>query len=417
MLEIEQQVSISRAFHPGENPEHVRDDGDVLPRTCMARMAVSACADCIYYNEYSETANQDKICSERNLIDVVSRQGLEMDDVLLVSVTANGIGFYDELTDDKVTINEFGGYEQTKGYNAFFARSSEKKALAGRLADCGFVAIDFEDKDGEQVNGFIHITRTNMQGIGSESFGVGDEKHHFVREALLQAAEHYGVEVADMKLNLAAAIDKLVYKFKSTDELTAEQNMDKLFAGWFDMGLLQNTANPNWQRGDEINPDDVWEADYHAMCEHLLKTSGVEESNIDLSSVLNPGDSSLGHASNAAGKHGKRPEARDLYLVSTSRQMNNFNKAAELMLMGEIANLPLEKGLPKIDEDPFVSLYEVRMGHASPPKELWDTPENREAAQAQGLHPMTYWLIGSEVPSDPVLSELYDEWVLSIIKL
>lgn len=306
---------ISRAFETGENPDNIRAAGDVLPRTCIQRMGVSACQECVYYQEYPADAAEAKVCSERNLAEILREQDIAPEDTLLVSVTANGVGFLDSLRPDEVSTNEFGQYGQVKGYNAFFARRSEKEVLGSRLADCGHVAIEFDLPDGDQGFGFIHMTRTNMQGKGAETFGDGEEKQHYVAYALSQAAEHYGVAVADMRIKLTAAIDKLVYTFKPTDDATAEQMMDKAFAGWFDMGLLHNTAHPDWQRGDPIDPTDVWNADYHAMCEHLLSTSGVRAENIDMTEIVNPGIVESGHASNVAGKHGKRPEARDLYLV------------------------------------------------------------------------------------------------------
>lgn len=312
----ETSVYISRAFKPGENPEHIRASGDVLPRTCIARMGVTACNECVYYQEYPAGAAEAKVCSERNLISILAERQIEPSEALLVSVTANGVGYYDSVDKKEITINEFGGYEQVKGYNAFFAREEEKKAIGSRLADCGHVAIEFDDSESKPVRGFIHITRTNMQGVGAETFGEGDEKTNFVAFALRQAAKHYGVRVEDMRIKLTAAIDKLMYTFKDEDGMSAEQVMDKLFAGWFDMGLLHNTSKPDWERGDAIDPDDVWYADYHGMCEHLLKNSGVPMNQIDLSEIVNPGVIESGHASNAAGKHGKRPEARDLYIVS-----------------------------------------------------------------------------------------------------
>lgn len=63
------------------------------------------------------------------------------------------------------------------------------------------------------------------------------------------------------------------------------------------------------------------------------------------------------------------------------------------------------------DQDLFVTLYELHMGHPAPPRELWDTPAIREVAEAEGHHPMTYWLMGSEVPADPEQLALYDDWM------
>lgn len=94
----------------------------------------------------------------------------------------------------------------------------------------------------------------------------------------------------------------------------------------------------------------------------------------------------------------------------------SFNKAAEYLLVDLITRLPLEAGMPKIDEDPFVALYEVGMGHSAPPRELWDTPEVRVAAKAEGLHPMAWWLAGDSVPSEPDLADLYDKWMREVHK-
>jgi hypothetical protein len=67
--------------------------------------------------------------------------------------------------------------------------------------------------------------------------------------------------------------------------------------------------------------------------------------------------------------------------------------------------------MPLIDPlDPFVSVYEIDSGEKAPPRDLWNTEENREAAESEGIHPMAYWLMGSEIPSDPELFKLYDDW-------
>ena len=71
--------------------------------------------------------------------------------------------------------------------------------------------------------------------------------------------------------------------------------------------------------------------------------------------------------------------------------------------------------MPRIDpDDPFVSAYEIQVGHTAPPRELWNTEENLASAKADGYHPMAYWLMGSDMPDDPELSRLYSDWMRQV---
>lgn len=327
---LETRVFISRAFQQGENPENIPAAGDTLTRTCVIdkmgkeaweTLGAGACRNCIYYENYPEDAEEAKQCSERNLITILEDQDIEPANFLMVSVTENGVGFYDTIDATKVKKNEFGNYEQIAGYNAFFARKSEKTAVGSRLADCGHWEIEATLPDGDLAFGFVHSTRTNMQGEGAETFYDGDTKVNYLAHVINEFTSHYGVEPGDVRIKLTAAIDKLVYSFKPDEGKgwsTAEEAMDGNFAGWFDNGLLNNMTNPNWKRGDPIQPTDVWHGNYHGMLEHMIARTSVPTENIDMTEILNPGIIESGHASNVAGKHGKRPEARDLYVVKVA---------------------------------------------------------------------------------------------------
>ncbi len=90
-----------------------------------------------------------------------------------------------------------------------------------------------------------------------------------------------------------------------------------------------------------------------------------------------------------------------------------FNLEAEFEVISRVIALPNESEIPvwpKMDLDPFVTLYELRMGHSAPPRELWDTDENRESAAEEGCHPMTYWLMASTSSQD-LQHPAYKAWI------
>jgi len=229
----------------------------------------------------------------------------------MVGVTADGVGFYDQLESygDAVKTNSV-GIRELPGYNAFFAKASENTVLGARLADCGFAAIEFKDGEGEDVVGFVHLTRPNLQGETKLGFDVVGHSagsfEYFVHEAL----EHYGGNISSVNVHLIAAI-----KGENFHHTFNDKGPEELFPGWFDQGLLLNKTNPNWKQGDAIDPNDVWQPQYREMVRWQIMRSSIAPEQLSEEGMIDPADLELGHASNHAGAHGKMPDARDAYLV------------------------------------------------------------------------------------------------------
>lgn len=330
---------VSTAFVPGENPDNVPQDGNVLDRLCTMRATLelgkTSCEGCVFFDPEAETA-EERLCAHQNLRTVLAEQGLEPKDVLMVGLTGDGIGFYDELkADGKISEHRY-GWGMIAGYNAMFARASEIRGLGGRAADCSVVKGSAPLPDGDTLMLLLHLTRDNIEGDGALSYGVNGDQS-YIQAALAAGAEKYGIAVSNFELEQVAKIDQLDYTFKAGTvktkagdavQVDAEGMMDARFKGWFDQGLLHNTSKPDWKRGDPIEPTDVWVADYQAMTEHVIKNSGVPLENIDTEHAINPGDVTSGHASNAAANdpkraaYRKRPDARDLYLVTAREKIS-----------------------------------------------------------------------------------------------
>ena len=323
---------ISTAFQPGDNPENLLQHGNVLERLeplhIQGFLGESATRGGAEAPIYEQMLRERGLVADQNLLEVLAEQNVEPAETLMVSFTGDGIGFYDELKkNDKITSHQ-SGWEMIAGYNAMFARASERKALGGRAADCSVVKGWASLPDGDTVMLLLHLTRDNIEGDGALSYG-DNQNQSYIQAALEAGSKYYGIDVEDFHLEQMAKIDTLNYKFADgkvkvggqEKQLTAEQMMDFRFRGWFDQGMLHNVSNPDWKRGDPILPTDQWVADYQQMTEHVIRNSGALSDNINVANAINPGDIQSGHASNAAANdparatYGKRPDARDAYLV------------------------------------------------------------------------------------------------------
>ncbi len=80
------------------------------------------------------------------------------------------------------------GWRELPGFNAFFAREGEEKALGRRLADCADVNFEFQDREGNPVFGFEHGTRTNMFGSSEYRFENSDGEKVSFTEYLMEQA-------------------------------------------------------------------------------------------------------------------------------------------------------------------------------------------------------------------------------------
>ncbi len=307
-------AAISRSRQPVPEGEPYSQElltGDVLRRTCPVVGNEACKAACQAPAGYD---NFEKLCSDHNLrqaVDALVPSGLE---TLMVSVTGNEIGFADELPgyrDAGLVSRNSQGIEEIAGYNAFFARSSDKVALGSRLADCGYVTLDFQDKDGEQVIGFMHLTRPHMQGESALQFEVDGKPAGAFEYFIDQALKHYGADLDTVKARVVAATTSKNFHqtFKSAE------HMEERFAGWLEQGFLHNLSNPDWQPGDPVLQSDDWTADYKEMVIWQVLRAGLKPEQLEVEGSIDPRDLELGHASHSAAVHELIPHARDLYVT------------------------------------------------------------------------------------------------------
>lgn len=254
-----------------------------------------------------------RACADLNLRTALEDLDLKPEEVLMVGVTANNVGFADSLDEyEKLSENPY-GWRELPGFNAFFARESEEKAIGRRLADCADINFELKDKDGDTVFGFEHGTRTNMFGSDEYLFEKNGKKMSFTEYTLSQALEHYGTDPSTVHINLAAAIQG--HNF--TKHFDSREKMEEHLPGWYDDGYVVNVSNPSWQPEDPVIAEDTWEADTRDMIIRDIKEAmlslGIPEENFSMEGIIDPGDSQGVHSSHQnASEYG---DTRDLYIT------------------------------------------------------------------------------------------------------
>jgi len=235
--------------------------GEACKAACLLAEAWQQFDDDTTSREQVTEAMNDRTCADINLHLSLQGLGLRPEEVLMIGVTGNDVGFADKLDEyDKLSDNPY-GWRELPGYNAFFARQGEVEALGRRLADCGDVNFEFKDREGKPVFEFEHGTRTDMFGSNQYAFEKDGEKMSFTEYSLREAIEHYGAEPASIHIKLAAAIQG--HNF--VKHFDGREKMEEHIPGWYDDGFVKNISNPTWQSGDPMKLEDTWHADSRGM--------------------------------------------------------------------------------------------------------------------------------------------------------
>ncbi len=285
-------VAVSRMRMPGLGATRQRLAGSVSRGTCARAMGTKDCAKfgCQAPQHYD---NDAKDCSNRNMRAVFDELGLQARQMLVVGTRSDSVGYYDRCYPSR----RAGGFWETdRDYAAFFARQSDGIAIATHMADCGFVAVEFAG-----VFGFMHLTRLNMSLPAAR---------HFLHHAL----GHYGARLEEVKLRLISGITGPNFPQHFADEPGCRP--DDRFPGWFAKGLLRNRTRPDWLPVDPVDPADVWEVDNREMMRRMLLDTGIDESQLVLEEVIDPGDLAQGHASHSWGARGVIDPGRDAYVIA-----------------------------------------------------------------------------------------------------
>lgn len=310
-----ESIAVITRLNPTEsNPEHV---GNVLRRTCSA-LGEQACQKTCALREAAEYVRSSKDqCADYNLKEGLEALGIDPKDVLMVGVTANEVGFGDELDSyrEAGTLKDNpDGWQELPGFNAFFARAEEVPAIGSRLADCAHFEFEFKDRDGKTVIGFEHGTRPNMAGSGAYKFEVDGEPASYTHHVLDQAIRHYGADPESFQIRLSSSIrpENFIKHFDS------EEKMEGHIPGWYESGFATNASNPEWKPGDLMNPEDDWYADARGMILHdideAMEQLGIPKEQFIAEDMLDPADTDGEYSSfQNKGTHG---DYRDLYLIA-----------------------------------------------------------------------------------------------------
>jgi hypothetical protein len=310
--------------------------GNVLRRLC--KLGGEACAkECQLHRGLIDLAQAsiDAKCADDNLVQVINELGTRPERVFMVGVTADNIGFADEVdtNPDKYPykINPNTGVKELVGFNAFFAREGdtvagdELDALGRRLADCGDINIEFTDQHGKKVMGFMHMTKPNLQGEGAVKYEYDGQEVGSFEYFLRTAVEHYGADLSSVEIRVAAAIkpEHYIYRF------TEEAKIDEHFPGWKTMRadtgepIIRNINNPDWQPGQPFNPGDKWEGNFPAMIKwQMAQVTELKPEQINWEDAIDAGDRGNQHASNHRGYADKTWSGRDAYFTVWFNRLN-----------------------------------------------------------------------------------------------
>ncbi len=295
--------------------------GNVLRRTCAA-VGETACAkSCALRGTSKYLSNFDKKCADRNLVDGLTAIGLKPQEVLMVAVTGNDVGFGDQLGSyeamGKLTQNPE-GWRELPGFNGFFARPSEVPAIGSRLADCAYLEFELKDRAGQTVIGFEHGSRPNMPADGKHAFQHNGEPVSYTQFVLANAIEHYGADPSSIQIRLSSSIrpENFVHNFEN------EAAMEDFIPGWQAAGFARNISNPDWQPGmpmvDAQGSQDIWHADFRGLILHdvneAMQALGISPEQFVCDDMLDPADT--GGEFSSYENRDKHGDARDLYLIA-----------------------------------------------------------------------------------------------------
>lgn len=297
---------------PEQGPSVEPLAGNMLPRLCQfagAGACEMACQAPAAHN------NDRKDCATANCHELFDALGIDPKDVYQGgAVGGTNIAFIDN-TDPHTLPRGPEGLKYFAKTDAVFGYSDTIKGC--RMADCGMLVVSGKDKDGWSFDGFIHATRHNLNGDDQCATAEG-EKVGGVELMLRSVTEHYQPSQVTVRLASGITPENYIWDFTPSPEmlakqpeLTAEEQRESKFRGWFTNGWLRpHLADGTWDgRKYEVN--------MLAAIRHQVERAGYGDVYEEAMS-FEGGNPLTGHASNAAGKHGLIPEARDFYVVAAA---------------------------------------------------------------------------------------------------
>jgi len=298
----------------GINAEQLQD-GNTLSSLCLAA-GEGACKNVCQIDQVDEY--EPKICAEENIEFIAAEAGIVLDRLVIVPPTEDSVLFGDKINKGS-DVPDSGMYQKTTPANAFFFRPGIDQTLSGqtmagvgmRMADCGSVGFEFNDCDGALVIGQSHFSRTNMhpETEFDEELRIGGEPVSWAEHVLQSAIDHYGADIATIKIQLAAATEGKSFSFPTVEKF------QKYWPGWIEKGFAEVVVNAAGSLDVIVG--------YRKMIDWQLKRAadrfGIDTGNILYEHAINTEDVRLGHASHQNARIGKIAHGRDLYVVGVDK--------------------------------------------------------------------------------------------------
>lgn len=341
----------------GSSPDELLD-GNVLPRLC-AFAGSNACAEACRLKLLETAESIPKMCAEENILGALDELYVNPENFAMVSATKDRVGFADQL-EALGSSRHKDGYTVVPECNAFFFSPSKDMThnrfrrlthVAMRMADCGDVIYTFQDREGDEVLGIAHFSRTNMRGPSAYMHELDGRQVSWGEYVLGSAIDHYGADPASVKVKLVAAVEGKNFIHHYNDDAQMEAH----FPGWNELGFMHPAEAKDfdclidyremirWQLLDSIqNPA-------HKLTAEQIDTTGP----------IDTGNLTLGHASHHAATHEKIAHGRDMYILGLSPKNTLSSRIDEVTRLQQGRSWALGTFWEMSDEDrdSFTELY------------------------------------------------------------
>ncbi len=287
-----------------------------------------------------------------------------------------------------------------------------------KAIDAYLDTLDLNDAERQEVISELkpEIILSASAALANFAYKIGIPEEGSAEDLRLREAYPELVAQADGKITPRIVLQDSKYGFPGALE---RGSIYRQSDAW--LGVQSDPYSPTScpMNGETCNVDYRAETRYAILKQ--LEGMGIQSENIiyDDSRALDPSAADNNMASN------RREQNNGVAVPKTMRTLNGvqikvrstehqraFDRAAEIEAVGILLNMPLDYPQPDMS-DPMVAIYEMRMGHSAPPRELWDKPAVRKEARELGYHPMVYWLTLSTGAED-YRSEAYQRWIESI---
>jgi hypothetical protein len=305
----------------GGTPEELQD-GNTLPSLCMAA-GEGACKQVCQLANIQEDNFNSVLCAEENVEHAAQNFGIGLDRLVIAAANGDNIVFADSSNNDG-EIPDAGKYQIVLATNAYFLRplvdttlnGQPVRAVAMRLADCASVAFHFLDREGEEVIGQAHFSRTNMRPEGSflEEHELNGDKVSWAEYVVGNALEHYAADPKDMQISLVASIEADDFILDFSDD----EKLERTWPGWLEAGFAEKVGDT--EEGFAVK---VRYREMVAMqIDRAAKRFGIPVENISFEEAINTGKVESGHASNhwSGKRKGLIAPGRDMCIVGLTEQ-------------------------------------------------------------------------------------------------